>query len=88
MRQQLKQLQELVQQYKDDFALPTAEATLLVSCAEYIATLAEQPHELRNYARQCAEYYRQQRNDDFFNAPEGREIFRLIADAYYEIYSH
>ncbi len=85
LNQPLTTLISLVEQYKDDFALPEAEAQLLVSCAQHIATLKKQPDNLRSYARQCADYYRQQRPDDFFITSEGREIFSAIANAYQTI---
>jgi hypothetical protein len=79
----LKTLTSLVEQYRDDFALPETEAELLVSSAEHIATL--RGTEQRQYAQKCADYYRQQRPSDFFIRPEGRQIFDKIADAYTQI---
>ncbi len=86
MKQQLQQLQDLVNEYIDDFSLPQSEAELLVSCAEHIATL--KGNEQKQYAQQCAAYYRQERPDDFFISPEGRHIFDTIADAYTRIASN
>ena len=76
----LTDLQSLVEQYKDDFALTTIEAQLLVSCAQHSMELKGDAQ--RDYARQCVEYYKRKRPDDFFNTPKGREIFNIIADAY------
>lgn len=81
-------LGSLVDQYKDDFALPQKEADLLVSCYEETKRhfVAKENDVVRRYAQRCHNYYSAQQQDGFFNDDEiGRRIFTEVATQYLKI---
>lgn len=85
--EELATLHALVEQYKDDFALPQQEADLLVSCYEETQRLfTANPNEAQAYAQQCHDYYNAKQQDGFFNDDEvGRKIFTEVAAQYCKI---
>ncbi len=88
LEQELLALGTLVEQYKDDFALPSPEAELLVSCYEETARLfaAKEITAGRTYARKCHDYYNTQQEGGIFNDTEtGRNIFTHVAAQYLKI---
>ncbi len=86
--EELATLHALVEQYKDDFALPQQEADLLVSSYEETRRLfaAKETDAARAYAQQCHNYYSLRTQEGFFNDDEtGRRIFTEVAAQYLKI---
>lgn len=88
LEQEITALGALVTQYKDDFALRTQEASLLVSSYERVQQIKRDQRACATYASQCARYYEQERAADFFNDAEiGRRIFAEVTRGYVNIQS-
>ncbi len=89
LEQEIAALGVIIEQYKDEFALPQGEAELLVSCYGHIQALGKKDQQdTARYAAECAVYYRTQRDQDFFNDAEiGRRIFAEVTQGYVNIQS-
>ena len=84
--EELATLHALVEQYKDDFALPQTEADILVSCYQETRRRFGENEVVREYAQQCHAYYSAEQQDGFFNDDEtGRKIFTQVAAQYLKI---
>ena len=84
----LATLGRIVEQYRDDFALPQTEAELLVSCYEETQRrfVAKETNTARAYAQQCYGYYNTEPALGFFNDDKmGRKIFTEVAAQYLNI---
>ncbi len=88
LEQELAALGSLVDQYKEDFALPQTEADILVSSYQETLRLfsTKETDAARTYAQQCYGYYSTEPALGFFNEDEtGRRIFTEVAAQYLKI---
>ena len=84
--QEIAALHALVEQYKDDFALPQQEADLLASSYEETRRRFDENGAVREYTQQCHAYYNAKQQDGFFNDDKtGRKIFTEVAAQYLKI---
>lgn len=86
LEQQITALGRLVEQFKDDFALPKSEADLLVSCYEEMRRRSSGNSSVEEYAQQCYSYYSAEQVVGFFNDDDaGKRIFAEVAKCYSQI---